>query len=86
MVAVNVDRRESRLAPLDDEVLALWQGKAQTGETGTKAGQDRVRRAFGLVALALALLAALMEFLLAARTPRLEGASVVSNEGMGKAA
>lgn len=86
MVAVNVDRRESRLEPMDDEALSLWQGKAQTGEAGRQARQEQSKRAFGLIALALALLAALMEVLLAARTPRLDGAAVVTNEEMGKAA
>ncbi len=86
MVAVNVDRRESRLEPIDDEVLALWQGKPQAGAAGAQARQEQQKRAIGLIALALALLAALMEFLLAARTPRLDGAAVVSGEGMGKAA
>jgi hypothetical protein len=83
---VNVDRRESKLESLDDEVLSLWQGKAQSGGAGAKAASDRSQKAFGLIALALALLAALMEFLLAARTPRLDGADAVSGEGMGKAA
>ncbi len=86
MIAVNVDRRESRLEPLDDEVLSLWQGQARSGEAGKQAGRDQTRRAFGLFALALALLAAFMEILLAARTPRLDGEAVVSGEGMGKAA
>jgi hypothetical protein len=86
IVAVNVDRRESRLEALDDEVLSLWQGKPQAGAAGERARQEQQRRAIGLIALALALLAALMEILLAARTPRLEGAAVVSGEGMGKAA
>lgn len=86
VIAVNVDRRESKLESLDDEVLSLWRGKAQAEGAGPKAASDRSQKAFGLIALALALLAALMEFILAAKTPRLDGADVVSNEGMGKAA
>lgn len=85
-VAVNVDRRESKLDSLDDEVLSLWQGKAQQDGADRKAAEDRSRKAFGLIALALALLAALMEVVLAARTPRLDGADAGMNEGIGRAA
>ncbi|HEY2590955.1 MAG TPA: hypothetical protein VGI35_05130, partial [Steroidobacteraceae bacterium] len=32
LIAVNPDRRESDLAPITDEVLALWRGSARSGE------------------------------------------------------
>jgi hypothetical protein len=32
LIAVNPDRRESDLAPMADEVLALWRGSARSGE------------------------------------------------------
>lgn len=86
MIAVNVDRRESRLEPIDDEVLALWQGKPDSATSGQQGREETSRRAFGLAALALALLAALLEFLLAAKTPRLDDSGVGSTEGLGKAA
>ncbi len=37
LIAVNPDRRESDLAPIPDDVLALWRGSASTSESAARA-------------------------------------------------
>jgi aerotolerance regulator-like protein/VWA domain-containing protein len=68
LVAVNPDRRESDLAPITDEVLALWRGSARSGEQAAPAGAEeregpymRSRHDLWWYAMALLLAAALAE-------------------------
>jgi len=78
LVGVNADRRESDLALIDDDVLALWRGKTGTdSQQSSVAGQSREpAKPYGLwwYAMLLVLVAALGESFLAARylTPRTE--------------
>jgi len=71
LLAANPDRRESDLAPITDEVLALWRGSARSGQQATRetqagasereASSIRSRHDLWWYAMALLLAAALAE-------------------------
>ena len=65
LVAVNPDRRESDLAPIPDDVLALWRGSnpATPGVTaaGVSSPPDRMQRSLWWYAMLCLLVAALAE-------------------------
>ena len=65
LVAVNPDRRESDLAPIPDDVLALWRGSnpATPGvaAAGVSSPPDRMQRSLWWYAMLCLLVAALAE-------------------------
>jgi len=71
LVGVNVDRRESDLEPMPEDILALWSGKggpdsSQQAKQGEHQDQERPQSLWWY-AMVLVLVAALGESLLAAR-------------------
>jgi Aerotolerance regulator N-terminal/von Willebrand factor type A domain len=71
LVAVNPDRRESDLAPIPDDVLALWRGSnpAPPGVTaaGVSSPPDRMQRSLWWYAMLCVLVAALAESAIGSR-------------------
>lgn len=68
MIAVNADRRESDLAPVPQETLALWENTAE-GKTEAALEEDAARQPWNLwwYVMLLVAAAALLESLVAAR-------------------
>jgi len=74
LIAVHADRRESDLTTVPDETLALWRNTGNTAldsQSGTVEQQTRARSLWRY-ALALVLVAALVESIFASRYIRQE--------------